>query len=166
MTIRIGADHHDVDDTARTYDLAGALAAQTGQRSALVAEEVGLALAELEALLRDQVATIVEQLQLRARDHATTLGATDWQGASKQQALAIDQELTAELDRVLADASQRVEAFCTSLRERTVGYRERVDADIRAAMAAADQRYVALADASRRYLADLQRADATIRLAR
>lgn len=160
---RIGADHLDVSSTAGSFDLAGQLAGITGQQAAIVAQEVDVAVTDLEIALTDQVHQLTDELRRRVAQHAATLAATDWEGASKQQALAVEQALGTEVEQLLADATALVEAFGTAVREQATTYRLGVEGDFRAAMQAADEHYLALAAASRRYLADLQAADQTIR---
>lgn len=160
---RIGADHLDVSSTAGSFDLAGQLAGLTGQQAAIVARDVDLTVTDLERALIDQVHQLADQLRRRVADHAATLAATDWEGASKQQALAVEQALGAEVAQLLADATATVEAFGTAVREQATTYRLGVEGDLRVAMQLADERYLALAAASRHYLGELQAADQTIR---
>ncbi len=160
---RIGADHLDVSTTAGSFDLAGHLAGLTGQQAAIVAQEVDVAVTDLELALSRQVHQLADELRRRVADHAATLAATDWEGASKQQALAVEQALGADVGQQLAAAVALVEAFGTSVRDQATTYRLGVEGDFRAAMQVADEHYLALAAGSRRYLAELQTADQTIR---
>lgn len=160
---RIGADHLDVSSAAHSFDLVGHLAGVTGQQAAIVAQEVDVAVANLEAALTGQVHQLADQLRRRVADHAATLATTDWHGDSKQQALAIEQALGADVEQLLADATALVDAFGTAVREQAATYRLGVEGDFRAAMQAADEHYLGLAAASRRYLVELQAADQTIR---
>ncbi len=160
---RIGADHLDVSSTAGSFDLAGHVAGVTGQQAAIVAQEVDVAVTDLELALTGQVHQLAEELRRRVSEHAATLAATDWEGASKQQALAVEQALGADVEQLLTEATALVEAFGTAVRDQATTYRLGVEGEFRTAMQVADEHYLALSASSRRYLAELQAADQTIR---
>jgi hypothetical protein len=161
--MRIGAEHGAVEATGRTLDMAGELAQLTGDQATGYTEAMGAGVDEVTTRLRIDVATVAAQLTERVAAHGRQLEATDWAGASKENALAAEQALNAEVQRVLQQADEAVDRFGLQLHARAESFRGAVEGEFLAAMREADQAYKELAAASRTFLRNLQAADATIR---
>lgn len=163
---RIGAAHQDVVASAGSLDVAGVLATTTGVQATGAAEELELAISELENLLRTHAHELADQLRGRVSDHAATLAGTDWAGASKEQAVLAEQTLSAEVEQVLTQALAEIDAFGQTVRQRAGAYRQGVEGELRAALGHVETAYASLAEVSRQYLNALQLADQTIRAVR
>jgi len=161
--MRIGADHGAVEATSRTLDLTGQAAQLTGDQATGYSQEMAAAVDELTARLRSDFAALAADLTQRVRAHGAQLQGTDWDGVSKQQALAAEEALAAEVQDVLQRADEAVDAFGLQLHARAEHFRGAVESEFLAAMRQADQAYQELAAASRTFLRNLQAADQTIR---
>jgi hypothetical protein len=161
--VRIGADHGAVEATGRVFAMAGEVAQLTGDRAAGHSATMAAEVDELTARLRGDFASLASQLTDRVAAHRRQLEGTDWAGASKEQALAAEQVLAAEVQRVLQEADEAVDRFGAVLHQRAEAFRTAVEGEFLAAMREADHAYDELAQASRSFLRDLQAADQTIR---
>jgi hypothetical protein len=161
--VRIGADHGAVDATGRVFGMTGELAQLTGDQAAGRSATMTAGVDELTARLRRDFAAIAAELTERVAAHRRQLEGTDWAGASKEHALAAEQTLDAEVQRVLHDADDAVDRFGAVLHQRAEAFRSAVEGEFLAAMREADRAYDELAQASRTFLRNLQAADQTIR---
>jgi uncharacterized protein YukE len=161
--MRIGADHGAVEQTGRTFDMTGEVASLTGDQASGYATEMAAGVDELTARLKSDFEALAAQLTERVAAHGRHLEATDWAGASKEQAVAAEQALNAEVQQVLQQANEAVDRFAVMLTQRADSFRGAVEAEFLAAMRQADQAYKEMAEASRTFLRNLQAADETIR---
>lgn len=163
MAERIGAQHADVETTGRSFDLAGQIAQVTGADATGYAGEMEAGLDEITTLLSGHFEQLAGELRQKVADHRARLEATDWQGASKDNANAAEQALNGEVDRVLEVALEETGRFRTALHAQAESFRSVIEGEFRAAMQATDADYQQLANASRQFVHNLQQADATIR---
>jgi hypothetical protein len=161
--MRIGADHGAVEATGRTFDMTGEVAQLTGDQATGYSQEMAAGVDEITARLKSDFEAVAAQLTERVAAHGRHLEATDWAGASKEQAVAAEQALNAEVQQVLQQANEAVDQFGTMLHQRADSFRTAVESEFLAAMRQADQAYKEMAEASRTFLRNLQAADETIR---
>jgi hypothetical protein len=161
--VRIGADHGAVEATGRAFAMTGEVAQLTGDQAAGHSAAMMAEVDELAARLRSDFAGMASQLVERVAAHRSQLEGTDWAGASKEHALAAEQALAAEVQRVLQEADEAVDRFGAVLHQRAEAFRAAVEGEFLGAMREADRAYDELAQASRSFLRDLQAADQTIR---
>jgi hypothetical protein len=161
--MRIGADHGAVESTGRTFDLAGEAASLTGDQATATTQQMAAGIEEITARLKSDVEALAAELTERVAAHGRQLESTDWAGSSKEQAVAAEQALTAEVQRVLQQELEAVDQFGVLLHQRADGFRTAVEGQFLAAMRQADQAYRDMAEASRAFLRNLQAADDTIR---
>jgi hypothetical protein len=161
--MRIGADHGAVEATGRTFDMTGEVAQLTGDQATAHSQEMAAGVDEITVRLKSDFEALASQLLERVAAHGRHLEATDWAGASREQAVAAERVLDAEVQQVLQRANEAVDRFGTLLHQRAEGFRAAVESEFLAAMRQTDQAYREMAEASRTFLRNLQAADQTIR---
>jgi exonuclease VII large subunit len=161
--MRIGADHGAVEATGRSFDMTGEVAQLTGGQATGYSQEMAAGVDEITARLKSDFEALAAQLAERVAAHGRQLEATDWAGASKEQALAAEQALDAEVQQVLQQANEAVDQFGVRLHQRADAFRGAVEGEFLAAMREADRAYKEMAEASRTFVRNLQAADETIR---
>ena len=110
-------------------------------------------------MLRGHFEEMAAELNQRVADHKQRLSDTDWQGASKDNAVAASDALTSEVDSVLGNALDSVDAFRSAMHTKAEQFREAIETDFMAAMREADQSYKQMGRAARTYLENLREAD-------
>jgi hypothetical protein len=164
--MRIGADHGAVEAAGRTFDMTGEVAQLTGDQATGHSQEMAAGVDEITARLKSDFEALAAELIERVAAHGRHLEATDWAGASKEQAVAAEHALNTEVQQVLQQANEAADRFGTMLHQRADGFRAAVEGEFLAAMREADQAYKQMAEASRTFLRNLQAADASIRFGR
>lgn len=158
----IGADHASVEGSKGQFDLTGDAAQITGSDATSASREMEGHLDEIMALFKGQFEETAADLQQRVADHKSRLEATNWQGTSRERALAAEGELTTEIDRVLGQALEQVETFRSMMHSQADSFVAAVEGQFRQAMQEADAAYKEHAAAQQLYLANLRSADQTI----
>lgn len=156
---RIGAEYGSVDTAAQGLDLAGDASQTAGTDATQLAQQMESGLDEVTSMLRGHFEEMAADLKQRVADHKQRLADTDWQGTSKDNAVAASDALTAEVDTVLQNALESVDGFRTAMHSKAEEFRGAVEGEFMAAMRDADAAYKEMGVAARTYIENLREAD-------
>jgi hypothetical protein len=156
---RIGAEYGSVDAAAQGLDLAGDASETAGADAGQVAQQMESGLDEVTTMLKGHFEELAADLKQRVADHRQRLADTDWQGTSKDNAVAASDALTGEVDAVLSNALDSVDAFRSAMHSRAEQFRTAIETEFMAAMRDADASYKEMGAAARTYLENLRETD-------
>lgn len=156
---RIGAEHGSVDTAAQGLDLAGDASETAGADAGQVAQQMEDGLDEVTSMLKGHFEELASDLKQRVADHKQRLADTDWQGTSKDNAVAASESLTSEVDSVLENSLESVEAFRTAMHSKAEQFKDAIESEFMAAMREADASYKEMGKAARTYVENLREAD-------
>jgi hypothetical protein len=159
MSGRIGAEYGSVDTAAQGLDLAGDASETAGADAGQVAQQMEDGLDQVTSMLKGHFEELASDLKQRVADHKQRLADTDWQGTSKDNAVAASDALTTEVESVLGNAIDSVEAFRTAMHNKAEAFRDAIEGEFMAAMREADASYKEMGKAARVYLENLREAD-------
>jgi NAD(P)-dependent dehydrogenase (short-subunit alcohol dehydrogenase family) len=156
---RIGAEYGSVDAAAQGLDLAGDASETAGADASQVAQQMESGLDEVTSMLKGHFEEMATDLKQRVADHQKRLAETDWQGTSKDNAVAASEALTGEVDTVLSNALDSVETFRSAMHTKADEFREAIETEFMAAMREADASYKEMGTAARTYVENLREVD-------
>ena len=158
----IGGNLQSIEDSAKRLNESGAMAVATGESTSQAAQQLEEAISSaMESLLTrfEEVAgTLTDDINA---SHSQLVG-SDWQGASRDNAIAIKEHLQGQVTSVLGAATSNLGAEKTAFLTRAGALVESVNVEFKRVMTEVDAEYAQLADASRKTMENLIAADATI----
>ena len=166
MSARIGGNLEDIAQAAGVMTETGGAATATGQDAATVASRMEGEVDAVTATLRQHFEQLADELRGRIAGARDRLGATDWEGASRSAAEAAEARLHGEVDRVLAQAVDDVDAFRSFMLTRATDFVGGVQGRFGAVMGDIDTAYQDLAAGSRTFAEQLEAADRSITFGR
>lgn len=150
----------DLDHAGATAVGTGRAAADTGDRAAVLVQQLEAGLDEVTSVLVDHVRRLALALRDELARTAASLGVADWEGRAREAADAAELAVRQRVDAVLVGA----EAGAESLRHALTGQAAALVAEILQrfgqAMDGVDLAYRGLADAEAAFAANLVAADA------
>lgn len=160
----IGGNLDSIEQAARRLDQTANKALDTSAQSDVAAEQLLTSIDEAMAVLLRRFEAIAGDLSTEITQSHAELEGSDWQGTSRENAVAIKNDLQAQVSTILENAT-------TSLQAERDGFHARADAlvthvrhEFGTVMRNVDTEYQSLAEASRRTRENLLAADQTIRL--
>ncbi|MFT7476689.1 MAG: hypothetical protein ACI81L_003649 [Verrucomicrobiales bacterium] len=158
----IGGNLQSISESASRLDASGAMAITTATRTKGAADSLEAAVtAALNDLVRSFGSIADGMSEEIASSHRSLVGA-DWQGASRDNAVAIKEHLQGQVRSVLGSATDRLEAERNAFVARASELVASVETDFKRVMHDVDAEYSNLARASRRTMENLAAADQTI----
>lgn len=160
---RIGGDHDQLTTAGTTLDSTGEEASATAsefRQSSSVARE---GVERVGQTLRSQIESMRAELSQKVANHTAMLEQTDWQGQSKEQALAAAQSIQQRIDATCDQALEMAEQLATSERETVESLCAQIEGDFTRMMSQADAAYHAEGQRARSMQAGLAAADQTIK---
>ena len=158
----IGGNLQSIADSASRLDASAAMAVTTATRTKGAADALEAAVtAALNDLVRSFGSIADGMNDEISSSHRSLLGA-DWQGASRDNALVIKEQLQGQVQGVLHSATDRLEAERNAFVTRASALVASVETDFKRVMHEVDSEYSNLARASRKTMDNLAAADQTI----
>ncbi len=158
----IGGNLDDIEASAARLIDSGGMAVTTGADTHAAAIQLFDAIDQAMSSLVSRFEMLADTLAADiAQSHATLVG-SDWQGQSRENALAIKENLQGQVTRVLGDATSSLASEKATFVTRAQALVDSVQTDFLRVMNEVDVEYATLADASRRTRDNLAMADQTI----
>jgi len=162
MAAFIGGNLADMESSAARLVDSGAVAVDTGnetQRAAVaLSEAIETAMGDLIRAFEGVAGVLSDDI---AQSHTQLVG-TDWQGASRENAIAIKESLQGQVKTVLEAATGNLTAEQAAFKGRAADLVTHVESQFQRVMGEVETQYAALAQASRDTKANLEAADQTI----
>lgn len=160
----IGGNLSDIEASAARLAESGSMAVASGTDTRAAAVALSEAVDDAMTALVTRFEAIAESLSADiAQSHSVLVG-SDWQGQSRENALAIKEQLQGQVNGVLGTATTNLAGEKAAFISRANVLVESVQSDFQRVMVEIDNEYNALAAASRRTRENLEMADQTIRM--
>lgn len=160
--MRIGGDHGAIAAAGARFEATGQQALTAAVRASGCSQDMDAALTELTTALETAFQQTAADLSQRVSRARAQLEAADWTGSSREQALAIEAALHADVDRVLERALSGVAAFRASASRQAEQFRAGVEGELRAILTDLDDAYRRAGAVSRQVAEGLAAVDRTI----
>lgn len=162
---RIGGDHGGINAAGTQLDATGDEALASAGEASGYSQQMEAGLDEVTALLKGHFEETATALKEQVTAAKARLAEADWVGTSREQALAAEEALHADVDRVLEHALDAVETFRQSMHGKAEEFRGAVEGEFRSILSDLNDAYHQAGQASRRFAENLQAADETIKFA-
>lgn len=160
----IGGNLADIETSAARLTQSGSAALTSGADTSSAAVVLSEVIDEAMNALVARFETIAETLSGDIAQSHSVLVSSDWQGRSRENALAIKEQLQGQVNGVLATATTNLAAEKAAFTSRAQALVDSVHTDFQRVMVEIEAEYSALAAASRRTRENLEMADQTIRM--
>jgi len=158
----IGGNLQSIEESAGRLDQSGAAAITSGDTTATAAGELNDAITEAMDRLIRTFETIAGDLETDISASHGQLVRTDWQGASRDNAVAIKEQLQSQVKEVMGSATSNLTAERNAFTTRAGELLDSINGEFKTVMRRVDEEYAGLAAASRKTRDNLMAADATI----
>lgn len=159
---RIGGDHGAITAAGARFEATGQQALSSAAQASGYSQDMDAALSELTTALETSFQQTAADLTQRVSRARAQLEAADWAGSSREQALATEAALHADVDRVLERALAGVAAFRAGAARQAEQFRAGVEGELRAILTDLDDAYRSAGAASRQFAEGLAAVDRTI----
>lgn len=160
----VGGNLADIAENVARLRETGASAVTSGESTKGAVDALQEAITSSTAQLMSRFESIAGDLKGQINTAARQLEAADWQGNSREQALAIKGNLAGQVDRVLATATSSLEADSTAFRARADALVSDIETQFRRVMIEVETQYVQLSQAAETTRSRFEAADQTIRM--
>ncbi len=160
----IGGNLESIEQVATRLDASGTKALATSSASDSAAETLMVAVDDAMAELVRRFGEVASELTDDITQAHSQLEGTDWQGTSRENAIAIKADLQSQVNRVLGSATESLNAEKDAFHARAEALVAGVRQEFGAVMSNVDVEYRNLALASRKTRDNLMAADQTIRM--
>lgn len=160
---RIGGEHGAISAQGSRFDATGDEALASAGEASGYSQQMEAGLDEVTALLNGSFQETAAALKQQVTSTRQRLEAADWAGSSREQAMAAEQALHADVDRVLEQALTAVETFRVAMHTRAEDFRGAVEGEFRSILTELNDAYRQAGQASRAFADNLAAADQTIR---
>lgn len=160
----IGGNLDSIEQAASRLDQTASKALDTSSQSDAAAEQLLGAIDEAMNTLLTRFKTVADELSAEISQSHAELEGSDWQGTSRENALAIKHELQAQVNTILETATAEFQAERDGFHVRAETLVSNVREGFGTVMRNVDAEYHNLAMASRRTRENLLAADQTIRV--
>ena len=157
----IGGNLADIEQAAGRLDDSGRKAVDTGATTKSAADVLAASIDDAMSELVRRFGDIAAELNADITTSHQRLQATEWQGASREAAVGIKQELKAQVDTVLGTATDNLNVEKTNFLTRAQALVDHVEGEFRTVMGQVETEYVRLADAARTTAQNFEAADQT-----
>jgi len=158
----IGGNLEDIEVSAARLMDSGELAVVSGTDTHAAALQLFDAIDQAMGTLVSRFETIAETLSGDIAQSHATLAGSDWQGQSRENALAMKENLQGQVTRVLGEATTGLATEKATFVARAQALVDSVQTEFQRVMHDVDAQYSSLAAASRRTRDNLELADQTI----
>lgn len=160
----IGGNLDSIEQVATRLDASAAKALDTSSASDSAAERLMVAIDEAMTELVNRFGDVAGELTSDISQSHSQLEGTDWQGTSRENAVAIKADLQSQVNRVLETATTSLNAERDAFHARAEALVLSVRQEFGTVMTNVDAEYRNLALASRKTRDNLMAADETIRM--
>lgn len=160
----IGGNLTDIETSAARMAQSGSMAVSSGSDTRAAAVALSEAVDDAMTALMSRFEAIADSLSADIAQSHSVLAGSDWQGQSRENALAIKEQLQGQVNGVLATATTNLSGEKAAFVARAHALVDSVQTDFQRVMVEIDTEYSALAAASRRTRENLEIADQTIRM--
>lgn len=164
MSAFIGGNLDAIAQSADRIDTSAALAVTTGTETSSAAEMLQTAVNEAMGDLMKKFDLIAGELSKDINATHTQLVSADWKGASRDNAVAIKEQLQGQVNTVLGNATTNLGLERDAFNTRAGAIVDSVNQEFKSVMSQIDVEYTNLAQASRQTRENLLAADATIKM--
>ncbi len=158
----IGGNLEDIEASAARLIDSGEVAVTTGADTHAAALQLFDAIDEAMGNLVSRFEMLADTLATDIAQSHAVLAGSDWRGQSRENALAIKENLQGQVTRVLGDATSSLATEKATFVSRAQVLVDSVQTDFQRVMNEVEIEYSTLADASRRTRENLAIADQTI----
>lgn len=162
MGARIGGNVSDIRDAVGVITQTGTAATSAGKDAASVTQQMDSQIADVTSMLNQHFNEMAEDLRRIIAQACQRLGATDWEGRSKEEAARAESDLNQQVSRVLSQALENTQQFQAQMRSWAGDFVSAVQGDFQSIMGSVDAAYQDLAKASETFAENLQAADESI----
>ncbi len=164
MSAFIGGNLDAIAESAGRMDQSAALAVTTGEQTKSAAETLQGAIEQAMGELVSKFNGIADEMRQDINTTHTQLMNTDWKGSSRDNAVAIKEQLQTQVNTVLNNATTTLDNEKRAFNDRATAIVESVNSEFKTVMNNVDAEYKNLANASRQTRENLLAADATIKM--
>ena len=158
----IGGNLDSIEASAKRLNESGAMALTTSETTAAAAVQLEEAIATAMDALLKRFEEIASTMTTDINASHSQLAGSDWHGASRENALAIKENLQGQVTGVLGNATANLGNEKAAFVARAAALVDNVNVEFRRVMTEVDAEYANLANASRKTMENLRAADATI----
>jgi len=162
MAAFIGGNLDGIEASAQRLNDSGGMAITSGSETRNAAVVLSEAIEQAMGQLLNTFEGIAQTLQDDIAQSHTQLVGTDWRGASRENAIAIKQNLQGQVTGVLGTATTNMNEEKTGFINRANDLVSHVETEFQRVMGEVDTQYAELATASRKTAENLALADQTI----
>lgn len=160
----IGGNLESIERAAMRLDNTATKALDTGAQSNAAAEQLLTQVDDAMTTLLSRFTDVAGELTTEISQSHAELEGSDWQGTSRENALAIKNELQAQVNTILESAAVNLQAERDGFHARAEALLASVQRDFGSVMVNVETEYQNLALASRRTRENLLAADQTINI--
>jgi len=147
------------DDATRT----GAAATEAGARAVDGSGQLQAGIERVTDALLTHFTTIAGSMREEARSASAQLGTADWEGQSREMAVAAETSLNTALTTTLQEATTGTEQFRSTMTAEATAFVEGVRGQFNGVLQRIDEAFQQLATAESAFAENLQEADASVR---
>ena len=145
----VGGNLESLSTTSSTFTSTGASASESGQLGVQFGDQMREGLDEVTRVLQDQFTSMAEEFRSLASTTQSELNSTDWEGARRQRALEVGEQLKTDVDAVIDASETHISSFRTDIVNAAVTAAESLRSEFQTAMDTANENYAAISkDAS------------------
>lgn len=152
----------DVASSQAASTEAGSAASESAQRASDFSSQMESGVDEITSALESHFHHLADALRAHARQTKAQLGGTDWEGRSREAAVAAEEALSSRLDATMASAEEGTATFKSTMMTQARDFVGMVQSDFNTIMSHIDTAYTDLAAAQQAFSENLQTADDTI----
>jgi hypothetical protein len=153
----------DIEAARQGAAQTGAAATEAGTRAADDAGQMQAGIERVGDALLAHFHGLAEAMRLEARDAANQLGTADWEGRSREMAIAAESSLQTALTATLHEAEAGTERFRTTMASEAGVFVEGIRGQFNGVLQRIDEAFQDLAGAEAAFAANLQEADGSVR---
>jgi hypothetical protein len=153
----------DIEAAQQDATRTGAAATDAGVRAADDAGQMQAGIERLSDALLGHFHRIAEAMRHEARSAASQLGTADWEGRSRELAIAAESSLQAALSSTLQEAEAGTERLRTTMTSEAGVFVEGIRGRFNGVLQRIDEAFQELAGAEATFTANLQQADESVR---
>jgi hypothetical protein len=153
----------DLEAAQRDAALTGAAATDAGARATDDAGAMQAGIERVSDALRSHFERVAEAMRQEARNAANQLGTADWEGRSREMAVAAEASLQAALSSTLQEAEAGTERFRATMTAEAGAFVEGIRGQFNGVLQRIDGAFQELAGAEATFAANLQEADGSVR---
>jgi hypothetical protein len=153
----------DIESAQQDATQTGAAATDAGTRASEDAGHMQAGIERVSDALLTHFHTIADAMRQEATNASNQLGTADWEGKSREMAIAAESSLQTALTSTLQEAETGTEQFRTTMSAEAAAFVEGIRGQFNAVLQRIDGSFQELAGAEATFAANLQQADESVR---